>query len=161
MASLKQKYETWSEAGKNIFILACIAVFGALVCLPFCFFDNIGVLFGWLLGSAVNVFAYVSIAKGASWLLGGKSAKMGYLSALFALLRLALYAGGLVLAAFCSFRWGSLSHGYCNLVSLALAYMPMWIVLLIATLIRNKKAQPEAKKEETKEEPWVQEDEPK
>ena len=40
--------------------------------------------------------------------------------------------------------------------------MPMWIVLLIATLIRNKKAQPIAKKEEeVKEEPPVQEDESK
>ena len=126
--------------GKNLFILITIAIVGTIISAIFLVVDNVGVLLGWLLGSAVNLFAYISIHKGSAYLLStSTSSKRGYLTILWGLLRFALYAGCLVLAAFASFRWGSLSHGYCNLISTALALMPTWIVLVIATFVRSNK----------------------
>lgn len=126
--------------GKNLFILITIAIVGTIISAIFLVVDNVGVLLGWLLGSAVNLFAYTSIHKGSAYLLStSTSSKRGYLTILWGLLRFALYAGCLVLAAFASFRWGSLSHGYCNLISTALALMPTWIVLVIATFVRSNK----------------------
>ena len=150
MKKLAEKYQSWSEIGKNLFLLVCVAIAGALISLVWVFLDNIGVLLGWLLGSAVNIFAYFTMAKGASYLLGeSRSTKAGYLVIVWGVLRFGLYAGTLVLACFCSFKWGSLSHGYCNLISAALGLMPTWITLACSMLLRNRKqAAPAPKKEE-------------
>lgn len=140
------RYSKLSPFGKNLFILLCIALVGALISVAFIFLDNIGVLLGWLLGSAVNIFAYVTMEKGASYMLDPSTeAKGGGLMVVGAIGRFVLYAGALVLAGFASFRWGSLAHGYCNLISCALALMPNWIVLVFASLHRTRK---EAKQEE-------------
>ena len=151
--SLKQRYLHWSEFQKNLFIMVAVAIVGALVCAIFVFLDNVGVLLGWLAGCAVNLIAYVTIAKGASFVLDQTdlSGKRGYLTALFGMFRFLLYAGVLVLAGFASFRWGTLEHGYLNLVSCALALMPNWVVLSIMTYSRLKK-KPAPKVEEKKEE---------
>lgn len=152
MKRLVDKYYSWSEMGRNLFVLLCIAFFGALISLIWIFLDNIGVLLGWLLGSMVNIFAYVTMAKGASYLLGGdKASKQGYWVILWGILRFAFYAGALILAGFCSFKWGSLSHGYCNLISTALALMPTWVTLAVTTFLGNKRGEKNkvpAKKEE-------------
>ena len=140
MKKLVELYSSWSEEKRNLFILACVALVGCFVCIPFIFLDNIGVLLGWLLGSAVNIFAYFSIYKVSEATLDpNASTKRGYFMALFAFMRLALYAGVLFLAAFATFRWGSMAHGYCNIVSAALALMPTWIVVAITTFFRIKK----------------------
>ena len=140
MGKFIDKYSSWSDEKKNLFILFCVAIVGALACIPFIFLDNIGVLFGWLLGSAVNMFAYFSIVKVSEATLDPNvSSKRGYFMALFAMMRLALYAGVLFLSAFATFRWGSMAHGYCNIVSAALALMPTWIVVVITTFFRAKK----------------------
>ncbi|MBQ7250096.1 MAG: hypothetical protein IJS37_01960 [Bacilli bacterium] len=140
MGKFVDKYSSWKDEKKNLFILACVALVGAIACIPFIVVDNIGVLFGWLLGSAVNIFAYYSIVKVSEATLDpDASSKRGYFMALFAMLRLALYAGVLFLAAFATFRWGSMAHGYCNIVSAALALMPTWIVVVITTFFRAKK----------------------
>ena len=153
--SFSSAYAKWSDLKKNVFILCVIAFIGSLVCIGFIFADNVGVLLGWLLGSAINLFSYITIAKGSSFILdpGDSRGRKAVLSSVFAILRLFLYAGGLVLAGFASFRWGTLSHGYCNLISLALAYMPTWIVLLIVTFVRgHKDSKPiEEKKKEDQE----------
>lgn len=140
MSKFIDKYSSWNDEKKNLFILFCVAIVGALACIPFIFLDNIGVLFGWLLGSAVNMFAYFSIVKVSEATLDpNTSSKRGYFMALFAMMRLALYAGVLFLSAFATFRWGSMAHGYCNIVSAALALMPTWIVVVITTFFRAKK----------------------
>lgn len=152
--SLKSRYEKWSSFQKDLFLLLAIAILGALVCAGFIFLDNIGVLLGWLLGSAVNIFSYVTIYKGTSFLLvpdSDFSGKKGYLSSVFAIGRILLYAGALLLAGFASFRWGSLEHGYCNLISTALALMPNWIVLLLVTFGRMKKMEPQAEEKQEEE----------
>ena len=144
MGKFVDKYSSWKDEKKNLFILACVALVGAIACIPFIVIDNIGVLFGWLLGSAVNIFAYYSIVKVSEATLDpDASSKRGYFMALFAMLRLALYAGVLFLAAFATFRWGSMAHGYCNIVSAALALMPTWIVVVITTFFRAKKEEKE------------------
>ena len=140
MSKFVEKYNAWPEEKRNLFLLFVVALGGAFACIPFIFLDNVGVLFGWLLGSAVNIFAYFSIYKVAEATLNPEAtAKRGYFMALFAMFRIALYAGVLVLSAFATFRWGSLSHGYCNIVSAALALMPTWIVVLLTTFFRAKK----------------------
>ena len=140
--SFKNRYENWSDFQKNLFILISIAILGALASIGFIFVDNIGVLFGWLLGSAINLFSYISLAKGTSYLLSpGSTPKQAYLSSVFAILRIFLYAAALLLSGFASFRWGTLAHGYCNLIACALALMPTWIVLLIVTFGRMKKGE--------------------
>ena len=158
MKRLVEKYESWGEMGKNLFILIVIAIIGALISLVFLVADNVGVLLGWLLGSAVNIFAYVSIYKGSASLLAGGSTKRAFLAVVWAFLRIALYAGVLFLAGFASFKWGTLSHGYCNLVSTALALMPTWIVLVCTALIRRKKEPTPTKPAESKETPKEEED---
>ena len=142
--SLRQRYEKWSSFQKDLFIFLCIALAGSLISIIFIFLDNIGVLLGWLLGSAVNIFAYVTLAKGAAAMMapeGSKASKRAYLAGVFAILRIFFYAASLLLAGFASFKWGSLAHGYCNIISCALALMPNWIVLLIVTFGRMKKAE--------------------
>lgn len=140
MGKFVDKFHSWSEEKRNLFLLLVITIVGALACIPFIFLDNIGVLFGWLLASAVNMFAYFSIYKAAEATLSpDATSKRGYFVALFAMFRLALYAGVLVLSAFATFRWGSMAHGYCNIVSAALGLMPTWIVVFITTFFRHGK----------------------
>ena len=145
MSKFVDKYRSWSEEKRNLFLLLIIAIVGALACIPFIFLDNIGVLFGWLLASAVNMFAYFSIYKVAEATLSpDATSKRGYFVALFAMFRLALYAGVLVLSAFATFRWGNMAHGYCNIVSAALGLMPTWIVVFITTFFRGNKEKKES-----------------
>lgn len=151
--SFRNSYDSWSDFKKNLFILLIIVAVGALVTAGFIFVDNVGVLLGWLLGSVVNIIAYITIEKGAGYLVetsGSESSKRGYLAIVFNLSRLILYAGALILSAFASFKWGSLSHGYCNLVSCALALMPTWITLLVVTFKRARHLDEPVKKEEAK-----------
>ncbi|MCR5349117.1 MAG: hypothetical protein K6E59_05905 [Bacilli bacterium] len=163
MKSLVERYESWDELRKNLFILLVVAAFGALISVIFIFLDNIGVLFGWLLGSAVNIFAYWSIHQGSAYILSNSEKRsQGYLAILWGLLRFVLYAGCLVLSGLASFRWGSLSHGYCNLIACALALMPTWIMLVLVTLIRNNKSSQKTKEippEEEKKEDVTEEEE--
>ena len=147
--SFSERYQKWSTFKQTLFILLAVALVGALASCAFIFIENIGVLLGWLLGSAINIFAFVSISKGASFTLDPNDTKghKAILVAGFGMLRVMLYGGALLLAGFASFRWGSLEHGYCNIISTALALMPNWIVLLIHTFASSKK-KPEEKKEE-------------
>ena len=149
--SLRQKYGKWSSFQQNLFILICVALVGTLACAGFIFLDNVGVLLGWLLGSSINILSYVTIYKGSSFLLdpSARSSKLSYLASIFSILRIFLYAGALLLAGFATFRWGTISHGYCNFVSTALALMPTWIVVFITTInsVRAPKKQPEVKEE--------------
>ena len=148
MEKLVTKYRNWSELKQNLFLLLVITLVGALISVIFIFFDNVGVLLGWLLGSLVNLFAYFTIHKGSAFILGsadhpGRAAW----SVLWSFLRLIFYAGALVIAGFASFRWGSLAHGYCNFISTALALTPTWIVLAISLIFRNSRAHKEAKEQ--------------
>lgn len=147
MANLVEKYRSWDDHQKNLFILIVIAVVGLLACVPFIFLDNIGVLLGWALGSVVNIIAFVTIWKGSASLLRQTDSNRGYLALIGAFLRIALYLGALLLSGFASFKWGTLAHGYCNIISLSLALMPTWIVVVTTTLLRANRAKPVVKEE--------------
>lgn len=143
MKKLAEKFATWSEFKQILFVLIVVALLGAIISCIFIFVENVGVLWGWLLGSAVNLFAYITIYKGSAAVLnsakghgmaGGMAIALGGLRFLF-------YAGALLLSGFASFKWGSLAHGYCNLISCALALMPTWITLVIVLFFRAKKAE--------------------
>ena len=139
MSKLIERFSSWTEFKQNLCVLLLVTLIGAAICVPFIFLDNIGVLLGWLLGSAVNMFAYVTIAKGSAFILSGnQGSKFGYLAMVGGVLRLAFYAGALALAGFASFQWGSLAHGYCNIISLSIALMPTWLTLVLGALIRAK-----------------------
>ena len=146
----KLNIKQWSPFKKNLLLLLCVVVLGCLISIPFLFLDNPGVLIGWVLGSLVNLFAYATIAGGAKFLLeNDKSGKSGYLALGFGAIRFLLYGGVLLLAAFASFRWGTLDHSYCNIIAAALALMPNWVVLVITTFIGSKSQPAPAKKDET------------
>lgn len=144
MKSLAKAYSSWSDERKNFMILVIIALVGfAVFCFGF-FMNNPGLPLGWLLGSVIELICYVTIVKGSSFILDGSGdSKRGLLGAAFGTLRLVLYAAGLVVGGFCTYSWGTVSNGYCNIWTVFGAYLPVLFVVIFATLLRNKKSEPE------------------
>lgn len=140
-------YNNASEMKKNLFLLGIITAIGFAATFIFFFMNNPGVPFGWLFGSAIEIVCYITIVKGTSFLLDPNklNPKRGLLAPLFMILRLALYAGGLVLAAFATYRWGSMASSYLNFWAVFAAYMPLPALLLFTTIYRLKKQQSEVK----------------
>ncbi len=153
--SLAKRFTSLSEEKKNLMILGGIALLGAFVLLFSLFIDNPGLLYGWLLGSAIEILCYVTIFLGARFLLSGdgEATKGGLVGALFGAFRLLFYAGGLVLGGFATFVWGSPSHGYCNVFTVFAGYLPLLFVLLVTTFLSSRKGKAEkpATQEEKKE----------
>lgn len=155
--SLLRAYLKWSEEKRNFFLLGCVCLLGCLV-LSFGFFvDNPGLVIGWILGSAISAFCYLTIVWGARFLLSGDEHqnKFGYLGAAFGIFRLAFYAGGLVLGGFATYVWGSSAHGYCNLWTVFAGYMPLFAILIITNLASLRQKAPkkeEVAKQDTSEE---------
>ena len=142
MMSFAARYCSWSEEKQNLFLLAMIGLAGCLVLAFSAFIDNIGLLLGWILGTLIEIFCYITIVAGSRFLLSGNKesgSAFGVLGAAMGMFRLLFYAGGLLLGGFATFVWGSLSHGYCNVFTVFAGYMPLMIVLLIGTAIRLKK----------------------
>lgn len=147
--SFARNYSTWSDEKKNFFLLGMTCLLGCLI-LSFGFFlDNPGLVIGWLLGSAISAFCYATMVLSAKFLLSGdeKSSKFGYFGAVFGLFRLGFYAGGLVIGAFATFVWGSNAHGYCNLWTVFAGYLPLFVILIVTTLMSLKKEKSPAKAE--------------
>ena len=145
-------YNKKSEMVRNIILLVMIALLGFLVTSIFFFMNNPGVPLGWLFGSAIEIIAYFTIAKGAAFMLDPNhlNRKRGLMAPLFMILRFALYAGGLVLAAFATYRWGSPSCSYLNVWAVFVSYLPLHVVLLFATFFRLKKEKVEKLEKEEK-----------
>jgi len=141
---LVEWYNKTSDTKKNLFLLGIVTLCGFAVTSIFFFLNNPGVPLGWLFGSIIELICYLSIVKGTAFMLDLNSLdrKKGYLAPLFMFMRLALYAGGLILAAFATFRWGSMSSSYLNFFAVFAGYMPMVVLLLIVTFGRLKKSAP-------------------
>ena len=141
---LTEWYNKTSDTKKNLFLLGLITFAGFAATFIFFFNNNPGVPLGWLLGSIIELICYLSIVKGTAFMLDPSSLdrKKGYLAPLFMFMRLGLYAGGLILAGFATFRWGSMSSSYLNFFAVFAGYMPMVVLLLIVTFGRLKKAKP-------------------
>ena len=140
-------YNNTTEMKKNLFLLTIIGLLGLAVTSIFFFMNNPGVPFGWALGTMIEIICYITIAKGTSFLLDPNklNRKRSLLAPLFMILRLLLYAGGLVLAAFATYRWGSMSSSYLNFWALFAGYMPLPALLLFTTIYRLKKQPAETK----------------
>lgn len=135
-------YNKRSEEGRNIFLLVLIAIAGFAATFIFFFLNNPGVPLGFLFGSLIEIIAYITIVKSAKFMLdpNGLSRKKALLAPLFMVMRFLLYAGGLVLGAFATYRWGSMSCSYLNFWAVFAGYMPMVVILLFTTLYRLKRA---------------------
>lgn len=138
-------YVNLSEKGKNLFLLIAITVVVFLALCPFFFFSNPGVPLGWLVGSAIEVACFFLLYLGTSVLVEHPT-KMsaGGFSVLFFFLRMALFAGGLVIAGFCTFKW---KNNWLNIWSVAAAYLPLTGVMALNFFRANKVSQPLPKKE--------------
>lgn len=154
MGKFAKSYKTWKDGTKNLFLLAAIALIGFLALLFGFFIGNPGLPLGWLLGSAIEIFAYFTIDRGSSFLLSSDAdPKKGALGAFFGVFRMALYAAGLVLGGFATYRWGSMASSYCNVWTVFAGYLPMGVVLICITFFRSKKGEdPASNKEENKNE---------
>ena len=143
-------YSKTTETKKNLFLLGMVTLSGFIALSIFFFTGNPGVPLGWLFGSAIEIICYITIVKGASFMLdpNSLSRKKSLLVPLFVALRLSLYGGGLILSAFATFRWGSMSCSYLNIWSTFAAYLPLYVILSAATIYRLKKQQAEAPKAE-------------
>lgn len=117
-------------------ILGCAA---ALLCLPFAFIELggskwPGISLGIVLGTLIEIVCYLLLLKGSSFVMSAN--KKGLFGAvIFNILRMALYVGGLVLGAFCTFVW---EGNWINIFSLAIAYLPSTILLIIGKLNEAK-----------------------
>lgn len=131
-------YSKLSENGKNLFILIAIALLGLLVLAPFFFFQNAGLGFGWILGSGIEIFCYLSILWSSKIISDVQAKHPGTiaLAALFSILRIVLYAGGLFLGGLYTYKFHS---NWLNLWTVFVAYLPMGFVLGINALIKAKK----------------------
>lgn len=136
--TLAERFNNWDEFRKNVFVLSAFAILVTALLLPFCFFNLPGVPFGFLVGSIVSLIAYLTIVKGSSLLLSGNGgAASAGLTVLFVTLRLALYGGILVLAAFCTFRW---NFAWLNFWGVFAGIVPMPILISVMEYLKRRKA---------------------
>ena len=135
-----ERFKTLDIEIQNMIILAIIGVFGTLVCIPLALLPNVGLggPLGFLLGSILELFSYWTICRASSLLLGNVHSKPGATAfvVICYFLRLALIAGALVLAGFCTFRWDA--H-YLYIWTVFVALLPVYPVLIITTLRATKK----------------------
>lgn len=138
-----------SSEKKDLFIIVAVGLI-VFVCLCplFIIFQGAWPL-GWLLGSVIDVVAYITIVKFTTGLLSNDPSKKAgvAISTLASGGRYVLYAAGLIVAAICTFKpeWFGGFAGF-NFYACALAYLPMPIVVLVSNLMRNKKQVAEADK---------------
>jgi predicted ABC-type exoprotein transport system permease subunit len=139
---LAEKFVKMKSEEKDFFILLAIAIIVFLCLTPLFFLSKGSWPLGWLLGSAVSLFAYWSIIKFTSSILSSDNTKKA--STIFGVVaggaRIFLYAAALIVSAICTFKsqWFGGFSAF-NFFSTFIAFMPMPLVLIISNLIRNKK----------------------
>lgn len=142
--TLAEKFVSWPDWKKNSFIILMVGVVGTLCLTPFIFYSNPGVPFGFFIGVCVSILAYLSICYYGYNIVASSEgvSKTGgtALSVAFNLGRFLLYAGILVIAALCTFRW---NNNWFNFWGVAAGYLPMPVILGTVSLIKNRKGAPE------------------
>lgn len=145
---LTQRYNSLSSEGQNFVLLIIIGLAGTLACVPLALLPSVGLggPLGFLLGSALELFSYWTICRGSKVLLSDDKSKPGSIAlvAVSYLLRLALIAGAMVLACFCTFRWDA--H-FLYIWTLFAALLPVYPLLILKTLLKGKKKQKEGSDE--------------
>ena len=132
-----EKFVNWEEWNRNAFVLSAFAVIVALALLPFALLGNPGLTVGWLLGSAISLFAYVTIVYASRTILRKDADGRGMgLALLFSFLRMVLYAAGLAFAAIVTFLF---KNPWLNFWTVFAGYMPMPILVAIMHFYNGKK----------------------
>lgn len=133
MKKLAATYLKLSPERKSLFILIAVSLMISLCLLPFSLLSLPGLSIGFLAGSAVQVLAYLSLCY--SMKLISRPGALEKKKALWAIplffLRWLLYAGILVLAAFCTYRWNST---WMNFWATFAGLMPIYVILVVTFL---------------------------
>jgi hypothetical protein len=139
-ASLIKRFVLLPPAKKDFILLCLFYVVIFVLLTPLFFLRHSEWPLGWLLGAGVSVFAYWSISKIPSLLLGKDSQGLTLSSIVLMGGRLFLYAASLVISAICTFRpeW----FGGWNLLSfwaVVIAIIPMPFLVILSSLHETKK----------------------
>lgn len=154
---MREKMLAWymkqEERGKTIFWLLTVFVFVFLCLCPlFFFYDIKGYSYpvGWVLGSLVAIFAYISFDYQSKALSPSSNAKSPLIAILFMGLRFVGYAASLVISAICTFK-NDLFAGFSAFnfftTMAALVAMP-FLLLLIRLCSKGKKDKAPAKEDD-------------
>jgi len=113
------------ENQQVLFITAVCIFIGALIFVPFCFFYNTNLLYGWLLGGVISLTAYALLVKQINDMAAGDDRVRVRAAGLY-FVRLGLYAIGLGIAGYLYY----INKPYINLFTVFAAYMPIRIVVM-------------------------------
>ena len=126
---LSEKFVRWNEWQRNLFFLSAFALIVAVALLPFALLGQPGVPFGWLVGSAISLLAYLSIVYTSFAITNKDNDGKGMgLSVFFSFARMGLYAIGLVLGGLMTFVF---KNAWLNFWTVFAGYMPMPILISI------------------------------
>ena len=148
---MKKHFSDFTSPQRVCFLLGVLTLVVFIALLPFAFFDNPGLSFGWLVGNAISLLAYLSIVFGSKMILGqGNSKGLGLgLATFFSMFRFLGYGVGLLFGALCTFYW---HNAWLNFWTVFAGYMgmPLLVVLnhFLETNREAKKSVPEEMKQE-------------
>lgn len=123
---MKKLFQKLDENQQVLFVTAVFLFLGALVFIPFCFFYNTNLLYGWLLGSVISLVTYALLIKQINGMTAGDERVRLRAAGLY-FVRLGLYAIGLGIAGYLYY----IGHPVINLFTVFAAYMPVRIVVMI------------------------------
>jgi len=142
------KFNAMDATHRAFWILLMIAGGVSLCFLPLCFFKSesgypySSLLWGWLLGSAIELLAYFTITMMSKSLFSkqGGHPVTTLITVLSAGARLLLWTIGLLVSAICTFKseWFGGFRAF-NFFTCAAAYLPMLFVVLLTQLHDAKK----------------------
>lgn len=131
-----KKFALMNPGKKGFVILSLVYGIVFILLTPLFFLRHSDWPWGWLLGSAVSLFAYWSIGKIPDLLFGKGKGGMTILSMVLMFSRILLYGASLFISAICTFKpeW----FGGWNLLSfwgVMLAIIPMPLVLILTNIL--------------------------
>lgn len=133
-------YLKLNEQGRVVFLFIAFSLFGALLSLFFLLLPSVGIggFLGYLLGAGVALINYFLLRLGYGHLLdhNGPKAKTVLIGLGSMLARFALDAGALVLAAFCTFKWG---NHFLNFWFVFVSMLPIYPIMIVVFLKERKK----------------------
>jgi hypothetical protein len=146
--STANKFNSMDATHKAFWILLVITLSVSLCLFPFCFYKSedgypfSSLLWGWLLGSAIELLCYATIIKMSNTLFAkqeGHNVTTG-IAVLSAAARLFLWGVGLLVSAICTFKkeWFGGFQAF-NFFTTAAAYLPMLFVVLLTQFHEVKK----------------------
>lgn len=149
--SLVRWYSSMDKLAKECFWIGVVdlAVFAILV--PFFLLGYLSLSLGWLLGSAISLISHLTMNFAATSIVreAQSTKKVGtLLGVLFFMLRMILWAAGLIIAAICTYKaeWFGGWNGF-NFWTTFAAYLPATVILVISN-IRSRNHPQQVQQEE-------------